>query len=157
MNKKFGDIPASLLQSLCTAGFVFCIFLVTGYLDDTLFVTSIGASAFIAFSHPRTQAVKIRCLPGGYAFAAFWGSICGLAGRANTDGDTKDMLVYCMTAVFLTALCMAFFKLEHPPSVALAISITYSKRPLALAGVALVCILVLSACRKIMLLFQDKK
>lgn len=144
MQKKFRN---ALLQSVLVAVFILIAFLIIDFFDNTLFVTSLGASAFIAFAFPKAESVRIRYLIGGYTCGSAVGIIGSLLKGFMEDNSQYTIIFLCVLAVFLCSFCMMFFDLEHPPSAALAISITLSDKPFLLAFAAMISILALSVCK----------
>lgn len=144
-------LRACLLQSAFAAGFILLCFGLTAWADSGLLVASAGASAFIAFAFPYAESSRPRYLIGGYLCGCLTGVLVSLLRMQNWLSPSANAVVFCALAVFLAALAMTWFDLEHPPSTALAISLVLSDRPVALALAALAAILALCACKKVFL------
>lgn len=150
-------LKGPLFKSLLIAVFVWVVFAFTSFWDDTLLITSIGASAFIAFTFPEAKSSAPRVLMGGYACACVWGLVFGYSRHWLGAQLGRGVLVpLCLLCVFLTALCMMLLSFEHPPSVALAIGILLSASPLQMAFIALLSISALCLARALLLKMQAR-
>ncbi len=139
----------STMQSVLVSLSVLVCFVLMRYVANGLVLASIGASAFIAFAFPNAESSRPRYLVGGYAC----GIGAGLAGHgvyqllllgASEAGDPFFLLALgCVLSAFLAAFFMMLLDLQHPPSVALAISIVATSQPLQMSLIALLCILAL--------------
>lgn len=147
-NSRRAKLFPSIVQSVLTSAFILAAFSVSNALNSGLLVASLGPSAFIAFTFPKAESAKIRYFIGGYIAAAVWGVIFAFI-RQHTPAidEPCSTLLYCMLCVLLTSLCMDYFDVEHPPSVALAITLVISERPVAMAVTALISIVILSILR----------
>ncbi len=139
------EIRLCVLRSLCVSLFLLLCFVVMHFVDNTIWVTSIAATSFIAFAFPKAESVKTRVILGGYVSAGFWGSVFSVI-LSYTSGSYIIILIMCVLAVFLTSLCMTVFDFEHPPSAALAVGLVLSATPiiyslLALAAVSVLCLI----------------
>lgn len=154
------NLKIAALKSVFVALCVLVCFALMKYTMNGLVLTSIGASAFIAFSFPRAKFSGPRHLLGGYAcgiaagaagwlllqilpkvtyFDAFWGVATG-----------------CVVAVGIATFLMLALNFGHPPAAALAISIVIDRQPAQVAIIAAICICVLTGI-KILFLYQLKK
>ncbi|MDL2288481.1 HPP family protein [Oscillospiraceae bacterium OttesenSCG-928-F05] len=142
MKKYFerAELVKNIRRSLLIALFVFLVVLVTSFIDSALLITSIGASAFIVFTFPAAESAKARYLLGGYISASVIGVLCSALRQAVIPAGSEriGLVLFCVAAVLLSSLVMSVFDLEHPPSVALAISIVVSDRPVFLAVTAVI-------------------
>ncbi len=136
------EIRLCFLRSLCVSLFLLFCFVAMHFIDNTIWVTSLAATAFIAFAFPKAQSVKTRVILGGYISAGLWGSVFSVILRA-TNGGYIVILMMCVAAVFLTSLCMTVFDFEHPPSAALAVGLVLSATPVIYALLALLAVVVL--------------
>lgn len=144
-------IKLSLAQSIMAALFIMVSFLVVSLFQNDIWVASLGASAFIAFAFPAADSASPRCLVGGYVTGAVWGVLCsyGRQWAAGFMDGAAATIALCVLAVFLTALFMSLFDMQHPPSAALSIGITMADQPLGMAAAAIGCIIVLSALNRL--------
>lgn len=146
----------SLLQSTAAAVFILAAFFCVFLLDQTLLLTSLGASAFIAFAFPNAESARTRYLIGGYGCAVltgavFWG-ILQLLGSKSFGGS----IFCCVGAVFCVIFLMTVFDFEHPPAVAAAITIVLTDKPFGLAAVAVTGVLVLCGCKTLFIKMVEK-
>ncbi|MDL2293882.1 HPP family protein [Ruminococcaceae bacterium OttesenSCG-928-D13] len=140
-----------LVQSALIALFVLFAFWAVYRFQNKLAITSLGASAFIAFGFPAAESSRVRYLLGGYLCGLAGGLLCSLlcheAMGFHLENAPMALIGFCALAVFITALLMLGLKLQHPPAAALAISIVLDPKPLVISAVMLGCILVLCAAR----------
>lgn len=153
MKKRIGlgSLRLSLLQSGAAAIFISVAFLLTILVDETLLIASLGAGAFIAFAFPKAESARPRYLVGGYVCAAVSGTAFSYLRQLIDQPHNLAVVLYCLGVVFTVILAMTVLDFEHPPSVALAITLTLSDSPLSMAAAALAGILVLCACRALLL------
>ena len=136
-----------LLQSALAGLFVFLLFLAVDYFQNNLAVTSLGASAFIAFCFPAAETSRPKYLIGGYCIGVAIGFLCsGLVILLKDSLAIPAYIPACSLAVFLTILLMNLSGLAHPPAAALAIAITVDSKPFAkgiaaIAGIVLLCVI----------------
>lgn len=109
-------------------------------------ITSLAASAFIAFAFPRAESSRPKYLVGGY----LCGFGAGLAGYLIYNLDLPFtlhpytlLIISCAFAAFIATLLMVAFGVQHPPAAALAVSLVFEANPLFVGAVAMGCILVL--------------
>lgn len=145
--KKYPRLVQALLQSLFIAAYVLVAFLVVYRFGSKLAMASIAASAFIAFGFPAAESGRPRYLVGGYVCAVVSGLACatlfsGLPGALHTD--IYFQILFSAVAVFLTAFLMQVFKLQHPPSCALAVSLVLEPNPWLMGLIVMGCIIALS-------------
>lgn len=134
-------------HGIIAAAFIMGAFALSQLFDGGgLWVTSLGASAFIAAVFPAANSAASKILIGGYAIGSLFGVLCCQARlwlEARPHSPTASALIFCTVAVFLTVMAMSASGLGHPPSVALSIAITISDRPFVMALCAMGCICLL--------------
>lgn len=150
------DWQLSLLQGAAAAAFIGIAFGAASLIDSTLLLTSFGASACIAFTFPLAQSAKPRYMLGGYALACGVGMLFWLCRRLFAPGASVGATVCCTGAVLAVVCLMALLDLGHPPGVAVALTIVLAKKPLGVAAVALVGMILLCLCRLAFLKLVDK-
>jgi len=136
------------LQSLLAAVYIVAVLLLADIIQDKLVLASLGASAFIAFAFPQTDSSRTRFMLGGYTLASIFGCLCALLANwlfLIADWPMESYLIACALAMFLTMFSMTTLNLEHPPSCALAITLTISRNPFILAlasltGIGILCL-----------------
>ncbi|MGI6153509.1 MAG: HPP family protein [Christensenellaceae bacterium] len=126
-------------------------FLIIQLFSNGLLITSLGASAFIAFGFPKAESSRLRHLLGGYACGSICGVVFGLlmvyVCSINGIADMFPyMIVFSVLAVFLTSFLMMAFDMQHPPAAALSISLVIDGTPIvtaliAMVAIALICLL----------------
>lgn len=113
--------------------FMMAVLLVMGtqphqHVLDGLGMGSLGSSAFLIFTYPKTKTARIKNILGGYFFAIVVG-LCGHYLRFHLPFDwslipyTFDDACYSTIAFSLAAVLMVIFRCEHPPAVGLAIGL----------------------------------
>lgn len=154
------DIKMAALKGGFVALCVLFCFVLMKYAVNGYVLTSIAASAFIAFSFPRARFSGPRHLLGGYA--------CGIAAGAvgwailqfvpmPTYFDAFwGVAASCAVAVFIVTFLMIMFGMGHPPAAAVAISIVIDPHPAQVAIIAAICIAALTVI-KIFFLYILKK
>lgn len=151
MNKRISTklLKLSVLKSLVVSGYIFIIFFCLSILDHKLLLTSLGASAFIAFAFPLADSARPRYMIGGYICAVAAGILFAVL-REKLQLDSNLGTTFCCTcAVFVVIFLMTIFNFEHPPSVAVALSIVLSDCAIKLAVVAVIGVLLLCLWRVI--------
>lgn len=110
-----------LFQNLLIVLYIIVIFHFHSFFD-TLLASSLGASAFIVFAMPNSQASKSKNLLFSYvicAFLAFLGRLLPI----------ESEVIFYLIFIFLIGLsffCMTVFNFEHPPAIGLSISVFIS-------------------------------
>ncbi len=136
------EIRNCILRSVCVSLFALFAFFMVHLMDNTVWITSIAASAFIAFAFPSAQSVRPRVLIGGYVCACVWGLIAYGVWHMFW-GHYTALLWLCIAVIFFTTLSMTLFDFEHPPAAALSIGILLSVHPIYLASASLLFVVVL--------------
>lgn len=153
-------IKRYLLQSAMVSACVFMCFMLAQLFANGLLITSVGASAFIAFAFPMAESSKPRYLVGGYACGVVFGIISSLicfACRQNVDEELVLLVVFSILSVFLTTFFMIFLGFQHPPAAALSISLILEENPLLTGAVAMGCIIAICLLRKAVAKFYEKR
>lgn len=148
------ELSRNARRSALVALFILIVWLVTTFLGSALFVTSIGASAFIVFTFPRAESTRARYLFGGYITACVFGVICSFA-MSGFSLEHWGVVAFSVTAVLASSLVMSIFDLEHPPSIALAISVVLSDTPVQMALTAVLCMTALYFSKRLVLIGED--
>ncbi len=141
-NFSKAEIRLCFLRSLCVSAFVLFTIVLVHLVDNAIWITSLGATTFIAFAFPKAEAVKKRVILGGYISACLWGVIAALILQAVGYPHVLTIAL-CVVAVFLTTMCMTVFDFEHPPSAALALSLVLSNEPIQTALLSILCVVIL--------------
>jgi len=137
---------ADVVHSAAAGAYIFAVFAVMHYFRNYLAVASLGASAFIAFSHPDARLSAPRFIIGGYVLGILCGLACGGAALLLKNRlPFPDYIPACALAVFSAMLLMTLFGLEHPPAAALAVAVTVDSNPLVMGFLALCCVALLCA------------
>ncbi len=141
------EIRLCFLRSLCVALYVLFCLLIAHQFEDSIWMVSLAASAFIAFAFPKADSVRTSVLVGGYLSSCIWGVLLSLV-LFHIGLTYTNTIVCCGIAIFLTSFCMTVLDLEHPPAAALAIGIVISSKPLELAAASMLCVIVLCLIKK---------
>jgi len=120
-----------ILQSLIATGFC-CIMLISlDVLIPGALVASLGASTFIIFVAPDSQAAKSRNLLGGQLIGTGVGLICSLALQQGLLSDFMSLrfetAVFGSVAVGLAIFLMVIIDMEHPPAAGTALSLVVAE------------------------------
>ena len=107
-----------ILQSLAAAVVVFII-LVSLALEHAVVIASIGATAFIVFTMPKSLTAHPRRVIGGHVI----GLIAGIACAAIPHGNTIVGLVVYSLAVGIAICAMVTLDFEHPPAAGTALGV----------------------------------
>lgn len=149
---QYKNILTGFIPCLFAGLFIFAAFMCVGFFNNALYVAAAGASAYIVFLLPDSRPARIQNVLGGYAFGSLWGILGSLTHQwlyVNQNGTVQ--IAICAFAVFLTAVCMKGFALDHPPAVAMTISVTMVASPVLMALAALLTALALSVSKYFLL------
>ena len=94
-------------------------------LAHTAIVASLGASFFIAFTMPKTQASKPRPLIGGYLIGISTGSLCSML--ASTFIVEGSYVIFGALAVGVAIFLMVVTNTEHAPAAGIALGLVINK------------------------------
>jgi CBS-domain-containing membrane protein len=143
--------------SQCTlaACSVFAILLLLDAMSDTLAVTVLGASSFIAFTRPESHISKPRLLIGGYvigiASGCFCHTLCGTTGLNTLPIiGTSHHIVMGALAVGLAIFLMVITGTEHPPAAGLALAFVLGGWDRSTVVVTIAGIIALSAIKELL-------
>lgn len=137
----------TLLHSAMAGAYIFLTFLITHYLHSELAVASLGASAFIVFHTPHAPSATPRALVGGYIAGALCGLACaGFTFLFKNTLPIPSYIPFSALTVFAVTFLLITFHIEHPPAVAMAVTITVSSAPWLMAltglgGAILLCLI----------------
>ena len=110
-----------LLQSLLASLTIFVIFILVS-LEHALLVASMGATAFIVFASPKSEAARPKNVLGGH--------LIGLLSGAPFSLIPHEFLLAfalaCSAAVGLSVLLMVLAKAHHPPASGTALATAVS-------------------------------
>lgn len=132
IDEKFRKDPGSFyFQSILATLAIFVTMCVLDVFTQTTIIATMGASCFILFAMPKTEASNARRVIGGYIIGTIIGIGCWYV------SEMKDMLNYIpsiryldiMTAaiaVGLTIFVMAVSDSEHPPAAGLAMAFVFN-------------------------------
>ncbi len=140
------EIKLCFFRSLCVAVFLLLTITLIHLVDNTIWISSLAATTFIAFAFPKAEAVKSRVILGGYISACVWGVVASLILQAMNHTYFLTVIL-CTLAVFLTTMCMTVFDFEHPPSAALAVGLVISNQPIQTALLSILCVILLCAIK----------
>ncbi|MFC1902035.1 HPP family protein [Chloroflexota bacterium] len=110
-----------LYQSLLATVMVFIVLLLLT-VENAVVIASIGATAFIVFTMPRSITAKPRRVIGGHLVGLLAGSLCALIPHSTT---LSSITVFAL-AVGISICLMVALDVEHPPAsgTALGVAIT---------------------------------
>ena len=122
IHAEFRRLWKNYLYQSCLATAVIFIILLLLTVEHAVVIASIGATAFIIFTMPRSITAKPRRVIGGHIVGLLSGSLCALIPHSAI---LSAIAVYSL-AVGITILLMVTLDVEHPPAsgTALGIAIT---------------------------------
>ena len=122
IHAEFRQLWKNYLYQSCFATVVIFIILLLLSLEHAVVIASIGATAFIVFTMPRSITAKPRRVIGGHIVGFITGSLCALIPHSAT---ISSVTVYAL-AVGISILLMVSLDVEHPPAsgTALGVAIT---------------------------------
>ncbi len=116
-----------VLQCALATVSMFVILAVLTSISNAAVIAALGASTFIVFALPHTNASNPRYLIGGYVIGVVVGSGCHwltqtvlLPGPFLSIPDLPEV-VFGALAVGLSTFVMVVFNAEHPPAAGLAL------------------------------------
>jgi CBS-domain-containing membrane protein len=107
-----------LLQSLAATVVIFIVLLSLA-LENAVVIASIGATAFIVFTMPRSVTATPRRVIGGHVTGLIAGLICAAIPHNST---IAGLLVYSL-AVGIAICGMVTLDFEHPPAAGTALGV----------------------------------
>jgi CBS-domain-containing membrane protein len=117
-------------------------------------VASLGASSFILFATPHTNASRARNLVGSYIFGASSGVLFSYLYIALSAFDYENRYIalivlcaVCAAAAALTMFLMVCTGLVHPPAAALAVGTASAANSLPMGVAAVLSVVVLCTVR----------
>jgi CBS-domain-containing membrane protein len=112
-----------ILQCFAAASIVFFILLLLNFIFNALVIAAFGATSFIAFTMPKMEISKPRCLIGGYIV----GITCGWLGD-HLSGilglllePDISLVISASIIVGLAIFIMVIINAEHAPATAIAL------------------------------------
>ncbi len=130
--KVKGHLGQYLFQcSLAT----FVIFAILAFLDiitHTAIIATLGSSAFVVFTMPRTKSSEPRPLIGGYIMGILSGALCHLLsvsrmGVTLFPSQHTSYVVFGALAVGIAIFFMVVTNTEHPPAAGMALGLVLNK------------------------------
>ena len=109
---EFRRLWKNYLYQSCLATAVVFIVLLLLTVEHAVVIASIGATAFIIFTMPRSITAKPRRVIGGHIVGFLSGSLCALIPHSTT---ISAIAVYAL-AVGISILLMVTLDVEHPPA-----------------------------------------
>ncbi len=155
IDKKFRTNKTRyILQALAAVPVLLALLIFQDVLSDVM-VASLGASTFIACTVPHQRASSPRFFIGGYCMGIIAGIAMHVMYGALAQHTVWMLHIGQALAVGLALLLMVVFNFEHPSAAALALTLVGSDHIWAMAGLSLLCIILLSVikagCRKWMI------
>lgn len=152
---KFLENKSSyILQCILATISVFWVLFVLDIISDGIVIASLGASSFIAFTMPKTQASRPRFLIGGYCVGIFTGSLFNLLQHSAgyfiylPKDHQSSIALFGALSIGSAIFLMVITNTEHPPAAALALSIVLGGFHLRTVIVALIGIIALCVTKK---------
>ena len=102
---------------------ILIVLLALDSVTQTVLISALGASTFIAFTMPLTRSSGPRYLVGGYIVGTVVGVSIALLGSGVVPGDLPagtEKIILAALATGLAILIMVVTDTEHPPAAALA-------------------------------------
>ena len=127
-----------ILQSSLATAVLFAVMLLLGK-DRMVVISSMGATAFIVFTMPKTVSAKTRNVIGGH--------LVGLASGTIFYFTALPYLLEYALAVGITIFFMTALDVEHPPAAGTALAVVIEEVSPGVFITIMVSAVVLSQCR----------
>ena len=127
IDENFRRHPVKYVLQCGLAGLTMAaVLLFLDALSHTAIVASLGASFFIAFTMPKTQASKPRPLIGGYLIGMSTGSLCSMLADICTFMGGSYILFGAL-AVGVAIFLMVVTNTEHAPAAGIALGLVINE------------------------------
>ncbi len=129
IDKKFAKNKVRyILQCLLATVVIFIILLILDAISNAAIIVALGASSFIAFTMPTTEASKPRYMLGGYLVGIAAGGLCYYLSLLPIITNSSFLhefsyVIFGAIAVGLTMFVMVITNTEHPPAASLALGL----------------------------------
>ena len=114
-------------------------------------VASLGASSFILFVTPHTNASRTVNLIGGYVFGVISGTafsfLYTMFNTLDFAGVDLVLSIVCASAAAVTTFLMVWMRKVHPPAAALALGLAADPKSAQVAAAAVISVAILCVIR----------
>ena len=150
-----GNLFRYIMQCFMAMAVIFIVLLLDSAVFGMTVAASLGASAFIAFTMPHTNAARPRYLVGGYIIGSVCGVLMNVVYNSLLSADIQVFghsphIVSCTAAVGLTMFIMVITNFEHPPAAALSLGLVIQSNALITAFFAVAGVIIISVCKTVM-------
>ncbi len=117
-----------ILQCALATLTIVVVLLFLDVLSRTAIIASLGATAFIVFTMPKSYPSGTRPLVGGYVVGISLGCLCSLLSETPLltsllGGHRTSLIVFGALAVGGAIFLMAITNTEHPPAAGIALGL----------------------------------
>jgi len=119
-SKYFKEKKKYFFQTILSTFCIFIVLLFMDFIDEAAVVSSFGATAFIVFALPHSQASSFKKVIGGYSVGILVGFI--FASLCSLIPDV-DMVVFLALGIGISFFIMVLFDVEHPPAVGMTLGL----------------------------------
>lgn len=119
-----------VFQSFLATLAILSILLFLDILKQTAIIASLGATAFIVFTAPKSYSSEVRSLIGGYLVGISSGILCHYLALlyCNHFADIEILYIaFGSLAVGLSIFLMVITDTEHPPASGIALGLVINK------------------------------
>ncbi|MBE0466498.1 MAG: HPP family protein [Candidatus Desulforudis sp.] len=117
-----------LLQCALAAATILVVLVFLDVIAHTAIIATLGASAFIVFTMPKSYPSQPRPLLGGYFVGILVGCVCCFVSRTSPlmpliITQRASYIVFGALAVGIAILLMTITNTEHPPAAGMALGL----------------------------------
>ena len=119
-----------VFQSFLATMSILAILLFLDILNQTAIIASLGATAFIVFTAPKSYSSEVRPLIGGYFFGILSGILCHYLALLYCNHFAALEILYVVfgsLAVGISVLLMVVTDTEHPPASGIALGLVINQ------------------------------
>jgi len=148
LDVKFSRLKRQyVLQCLLATVCVLAVLIILDGMSQAAIIASLGATAFIVFALPKTDASRPRVVIPGYLIGAIAGTACHWLAEIDMTGHppTERYLTIALAAfaIGLTIFLMTVTNTEHAPAAGVALGLVIQRWSLRTLAVVMVGVIVL--------------
>ena len=155
LDDKFAQYPRRFVyQSALAALAVLIVLVLLDTIHNGAVIAALGATAFIVFALPKTEASRARVVIPGYAIGAVVGSACRWLAALDMTGhpiaEKYITIVLAALAVGLAIFLMTITNTEHAPAAGVALGMVIGRWSITTVGVVMVGAAALCAAKAVL-------
>ncbi len=122
------NVHRYILQCALATLTILVVLIFLDVLTRTAIIATLGATAFIVFTMPKSYPSRPRPLIGGYIVGISLGCLCSFLSDSRLmmsilNGHTTSLIVFGALAVGIAILIMALTNTEHPPAAGMSLGL----------------------------------